>query len=234
MEVLCLLCLQVGAEENEFYEQFHQILVKLVTGSQIEELRVSAIATLAFASFVCSSNSNEKIMTFCEDVICGESEGTAPHAALKARAALSWCLLATVSAEAGLLDRSRDRLFSAVAELLDETDTDVKIAAGLTLAMLWEVAEETHPGLDHMGSGALLCDDPAEVAQAVAVLQQAARESSKRISKKDKKEQVGSVFSEYHWLQPPTATFKFIFSFFKRDPKVNECTFLRAFPFCPL
>lgn len=68
----------------------------------------------------------------------------------------------------------------------------VKISAVLTLAALWEIADNALPEQDYTISGLEICENPAKIAQAVSLVKQAAKESSKRISKRDKKEQVST------------------------------------------
>ena len=191
LKAYCLICLIAGADEVELYDQFEPIILKLVNGiSNMEELRVNAIATLAFSSYICSCEAHYSVMTLCEDILCGESEGEVADSTLKARAAASWSLLASVNAEAIVLARCKERVFEEVVELLEDSESDVKISAGLTLAGLWEIADSLVPEVDYAVSGLELCNIPAKISQAVALLQRVAKESSKRISKKDKKEQV--------------------------------------------
>ena len=191
LEVYCLICLLVGPDEVELFDQFEPILLKLVSGnSNLEDLRVPSISALAFSSFICANDAHYRVMTLCEDILCGESEGEPATSTLKARAAASWSLLASVNAEAAVLARCKKRIFDEVVELLEDNESDVKISAGLTLAGLWEIADSSMPEVDYTISGLELCENPAKIAQAVVLLQKVAKESSKRISKKDKKEQV--------------------------------------------
>jgi hypothetical protein len=91
LEVYCLLCLIAGPDEDELYKQFEQLIIRLVNGSStFEELRVPAIAALAFSSYICSSEANFRVMTLCEDVLCGESEGEPATSTLKVVLAYSF------------------------------------------------------------------------------------------------------------------------------------------------
>lgn len=191
LELYCLLCLLVGSDEIELFDQFEPTLSKLVTGmSNFDELRVASIAALAFSSYICASEAHYRVMTLCEDILCGESEGEPASSILKARAAASWTFIASLNSETVVLARCKERIFEEVVELLEDNESDVKISAGLTLAALWEIADGIMPEVDYSVSGLELCDNPAKISQAVALLQRVAKESSKRISKKDKKEQV--------------------------------------------
>ncbi len=207
MEVVALYCLLIGTDENEIFEQFEKVLTKNATDDYGNELRVQAIATLSFVSFICSSDSNDRIMTFCEDVLCEESEGTPVTSEMKARAIMSWLLLATVAPEEGVLERSKLRVFDAVSELLEDNESEVRIAAGIALATMWEFADAEAPGVEYTVSGLVLCENPGSVSQAVVALQRIAKDSSKRVSKRDRKEQRAALRDVASWIvdgEPPT------------------------------
>ena len=70
-----------------------------------------------------------------------------------------------------VLERSKLRVFEAVSELLDDGDSEVRIAAGIALATLWEYADAEAPGSEYTVSGMALCENPGTVSQAVASLQ---------------------------------------------------------------
>jgi Interferon-related developmental regulator (IFRD) len=89
-----------------------------------------------------------------------------------------------------VLTRCKDRIFEELVELLEEGESEVKISAGFSFGVLWDIADSVAPEVDWSVSGMELCENPAKVAQAVATLQKVSKESSKRISKKDRKEQV--------------------------------------------
>lgn len=109
-----------------------QIITKIVNGStNYEELRVCAVAALAFSSFICSSEDGYKVMTLCEDIMCGESEGQPATSFLKARAAASWLLLASIMPESAVLFRCKDRVFDSVVGLIEDPDSDVSYLFGL-------------------------------------------------------------------------------------------------------
>ena len=75
LQVLALYSLLIGTDENDMFESVEKVLIKTVTDEGGNDLRVRALATLAFASFICSSDSTDRVLTFCEDVLCEESEG---------------------------------------------------------------------------------------------------------------------------------------------------------------
>jgi Interferon-related developmental regulator (IFRD) len=191
LQVYSLMSLVAGPDETDLFDQFEQLLIKIINGgSNFEELRVAAISALAFSSYICANEAQYRVMTLCEDVLCGESEGEPATAALKARAAASWSLVASINSEVPVLTRCKERIFEELVELLEEGESEVKISVGSTFGVLWDIADNVAPDVDWRISGLELCDNPAKVAQAVSILQKVSKESSKRISKKDRKEQV--------------------------------------------
>ena len=94
---------------------------------------------------------------------------------MKARAILSWLVVASVAPAESVLERSKLRVFEAVSELLDDGDSEVRIAAGIALATLWEYADEEIPGSEYTISGMALCENPGTVSQAVTSLQRIGR-----------------------------------------------------------
>ena len=209
LQVAALYCLLLGSDENAAFEAMEKVLVPLMHDDVAEGVRVKALATLAFACFVCSSDATDRVMTLLEDVLCEESEGAPATATLRARAAQAWQLLASVAPTEAVLERSKARVFEAVAELLDDGEADVRIAAGLVLAGMWEVAVADDDGnysggaaaaTDCRVSGLALCENPAVVSQAVATLQRVAKDSSKRVSKRDRKEQRAALRDAEAWV----------------------------------
>jgi hypothetical protein len=66
--------------------------------------------------------------------------------------------------------------------------------------MLWEVADKLLPGVDVTVSAELVCDDDEKVREALAMLQQIGKESSKRVNKKDRKERKSAMKSVMDWI----------------------------------
>ena len=116
-------------------------------------------------------------------------------------------MVASVAPAELVLERSKLRVFEAVSELLDDGDSEVRIAAGIALATLWEYADAEAPGSEYTISGMALCENPGTVSQAVASLQRIAKDSSKRVSKRDRKEQRAALRDVADWIvngEPPT------------------------------
>jgi len=205
ISVISLYILELkNYDDEDFVQKFYQQLRQIVLGNKFEnELREPALSTLAFISYVCCNEPDVSLWGFVENILCGESEALPDTPSLRAQAARSWLLLSTVMSNARKLERSRERVFSALKDLLDNTNTDAKVTAGEAFAILWEVAKVTdmdNVELNHVDPGELLCDNPVYVSEVVSLLQQVARESSKSISKKDRKEQRAAFRDVVGWI----------------------------------
>lgn len=165
--------------------------------SSFDSVRVWSMVAFSLVCFICSSLSNVSAWEFCADVFCVESEALPPSARLRATAVDAWVLLGDTVSGAAVLSQSRERVFSALIDLLEETVTEVKVSAGECLGFLWETAldSELEEGREAAAAGAasesaeelanrLLCEDPEEVSRALEVLNSTAKESSKKVSKK--------------------------------------------------
>eukprot|EP01036_Dinobryon_divergens_P045462 gene45462-60741_t len=177
IELIQMVCLALGPEQDEILEQIVPVLKSIATRSEYDKLRGTAVSAIAFSSLICSSRADDDIWELCEGFLCGESEGKPVSRQLQAAAAYAWCLLATVMSRKAIISRSRNNVFEAAVELLGDVDVEVKVAGGLCLAFLWEVCDEEHPGLDPHDSGNLLCDDGEAVHESLELLKQVCRES---------------------------------------------------------
>lgn len=208
----------MGCDESDFYSSYEKLLLQLLSGGDDdrEELAISALFALSILSFVTSVDSQATIWDLCEDFLCGEAESTYNSPELKARAAECWVLLAIAAATGEgelVLERSRRRVFEALVELLDESagSTEIRITAGRVIAFLWETAAEVSgdPSASAIDLGRLLCNHSSMVEQLLRSLQDVVRESSKRISKKDRKEQRSEFRDIEDWVvkgDPPSDT----------------------------
>jgi len=190
-KLIMLFSLWLGADEDAFFETFDSLLQKLITTVDVDEnIRVVALSTLAFCSFINSVESRERILTLCEDIIC-ESNNDGNDTLLCFTAIKSWILLASIIPIDIVIDSSKDRIFDAINLLLDSDDIDVKIAAGTLLAFLYELVDDNDlcpEGSDMQTIGLQLCEDPNVVSQTLALIQRVSKENSKRFSKKDRKD----------------------------------------------
>ena len=190
-KLIMLFSLWLGADEDAFFETFDSLLQKLITTVDVDEnIRVVALSTLAFCSFINSVESRERILALCEDIIC-ESNNDGNDTLLCFTAIKSWILLASIIPIDIVIDSSKDRIFDAINLLLDSDDIDVKIAAGTLLAFLYELVDDNDlcpEGSDMQTIGLQLCEDPNVVSQTLALIQRVSKENSKRFSKKDRKD----------------------------------------------
>lgn len=121
--------------------------------SESEESRKWAVLSVAFISYICSSDINRDVWTFCGDVLCKSSEAEPPTVAIQAAAAglfclfhfslfcphsvctssLSacyidaWVLLSSTMAPEAVVGQSRERIFPFVIQLMQEAGTDVRV-----------------------------------------------------------------------------------------------------------
>lgn len=189
LDIFSIVCLALGPEENAFVASFSPILRCIAQSSPCGRFRDTSVFSLAFSSLICSSPTDDLgDWDFIEDILCAETEDIAPSS-FQAAAMSSWCLLASASGASEIIERSQSRVFEVVVDLLcNGEDIQTRIEAGVCLALLWEAADEVNPGLEAEQSGAALCADGNTVHLALCTLKELARESSKRVSKRDRKE----------------------------------------------
>lgn len=202
IEVYVVLCLYLGANEQKFLDTFQPFLINISTRCQYEHLRSSAIMAISFSHLVCSNLIDDKVVSFVEDVLCKESEALEVSQLLQSSAALAWCLLSTAIPRQNIIDRSRDRVFEEIVKLLVTGTVDVKIIAGLCLAYLWEVAgvDEETAGLEPYQIGLILSTNGDLVQQALDEIIRVSKDCSKRVSKKDRKEQRTAFREVQAWI----------------------------------
>mmetsp|Transcript_12343 Transcript_12343/g.12423 ORF Transcript_12343/g.12423 Transcript_12343/m.12423 type:complete len:442 (-) Transcript_12343:331-1656(-) len=191
IDVYCMTCLALGPEEDGVLQIFSPILRTLMKSSGYDRVRESAVGALAFTSLICATCLHDTdVWDAVEDVLCCESEGRSVDKSLQAAAISAWCLVCTVMPDDEVLTRSKNRVFEATVDLLcDSTDTDVRVSCGVCLAQLWEAADRLHPNLEADVSGNLLCESFEIVHRALDTLKAMSRDSNKRVSKRDRKEQ---------------------------------------------
>lgn len=191
--VLCLLALITGPHEETFVDRYFPALVSLL---EREEMSAPALFALSFITYICSDNS-ARTLNLVEDILAEGAGSSSLPVDLedlpddcRAQAVKSWLLLAGVLEDAEVVSRARERVFCALAEQLDEANVELKLAAGEGLAFLWECAARlAPPDAEALEVAALLCSDATRAAKALAALTQASKESSKHMSKTDKKVQ---------------------------------------------
>ncbi len=141
---------------------------------------------------------------------------------MKAKAIECWVLLASHLPEHEVLERAREgEVFETITTLLDNATNDInmKVSAGRAIAFLWETAHTSDDQVSFEQLGHLLCDNPRIVDEALngkqnlyflyilylsinhfVVIQKMSGESSKKVSKKNKKEQRAEFRDIESWI----------------------------------
>eukprot|EP01038_Epipyxis_sp_PR26KG_P008219 gene8219-11125_t len=219
LDALKLLALYIGPDDDGY---FYKPIARILTSISIDfssVIRNIAIQSLSFITFVCSPESVQSVMNVLEDILCDDDvmpvKSTDSHdeneetdeisVSTKIAVAEGWMLLASLhNGDCGdILERSCDRMFDALLSLIDEVEVEAKVMAGKIFAFLWEVADD-HNHRDESSSteelGRSLCNNPSLVTELLIKIRNISKESSKRISKKDKKEQKSEFRDIEEWI----------------------------------
>ncbi|KAJ1433359.1 interferon-related developmental regulator-domain-containing protein [Ochromonadaceae sp. CCMP2298] len=215
IQLLCLLALYNGPEEDDFLNLFErplQVLVDSASGS-LHDLSGPALSCLALISFVCGGvDASFRVWGYCQRKLFNDKtavgdagKAKAAEVAVRAAAADAWALLATLRSGADVLASCRGDWGSLLQPLnviltSGASSIEAKVSAGKCLAYMWELADEASPGLETADSGLLLCDDPEIIQETLNAVKTITKESSKRISKKDRKEQRAEFRDIEEWL----------------------------------
>ena len=192
-KILLIISLLIGPND-EFVELHLQPLKHVITRVDDELFRQKVLFALVFMSFICSTNRLDCFAwILCEELILQTSEGLEVSPKLKYHALKYWCLLSSVINPHLVLEHSRDGIFEAICSILEDNDTEGKVVAGESLALLWEIASLALPEGDESQWQRLICEDTREFDNLTASVRQISRDSSKRISKKEKKERKGTM-----------------------------------------
>ena len=189
MKVICTMSLLMGPDEEEFFVKFETPLKKLVESCSMgDTVQSQALFTLSFCAFICSNRADET-WEFVEDTLCNGPDEISDLPFIQA--CRSWVLLSSCAEDSAILERSRDRVFTGVSRILEfATEIEGRIAAGHCLAYLFEVAYRANQdSVNPNDAGAFLSTKPTVLQRTLDKLQATSKESSKRVSKRDKKEQ---------------------------------------------
>lgn len=193
---LLLLQLGPGEESEEIYQQLRPTLVTLLADKCVSVRARSACAeSLGLCTFIAGGNVDDAIDTMnCLENIFKSSylkgDRTPPThnpdiCALHASALTAWGLLLSI-APPGVVSDLIDSHLSKVSELLLSKDIELRIVAGETLALIYELAREEDEDFEDRGMEQL-CEQ----------LKQMSTESHKYTSKKDRRQQRSS-FRQIH------------------------------------
>ena len=227
LELTCMISLMLGGSQDAFFEKFEGPLKKLVEEEAVgDDVQAQALFTLGFICFVSSLDAQTDTWGYVEDLLCDGPDQ--PDPAPVVQAARTWVLLASIMDDENVLERSQERVYEGMSRLLEEADdTEGRVTAGEGLAYLYEVADRNSADTETAAElSPLICQQPHMAANTLSLLQASAKESSKKISKRDKKEQRAAFRSVEAWIfegEAPESTVQLLGS------SIDVETFQRAF-----
>jgi len=172
----------ITSPSSNVFDRAYQILKGVCEDSDEEKVKIEAIRSLSATVLYGGggSASYDEVLQFLVEII--ESDGGAVHAqdngSVVSAALQAWGLVASYVPD--LLDQA-EQAMEAFMEQLDSTDAEVQTGAGSNIALLFEVArdheEQTGEKFDMQYNQHRIMTRMAEIV----------RESSKSISKRDRK-----------------------------------------------
>ncbi|GAP89520.1 putative ifrd domain-containing protein [Rosellinia necatrix] len=172
----------LSTESENFYDRAYPSLKGLCQDSAEESLKVEAIEAMSIIT-MCGGGSvvaAEELLEFLVEIVesDGHSIGAGDNGPVVSAALRAWGFVASNLED--LHDQS-DQALEVFTEQLDSTEVSVQVAAGVNIALIFEAAreyeEETEEAWD-------LQYDQHKLVQRMTAL---VRESSKSVSKKDRK-----------------------------------------------
>ncbi|ETV84299.1 hypothetical protein, variant [Aphanomyces astaci] len=193
-----ILGLMLGPHSDEYFAKVESVLEPLVKSNvQSDIVRAQALEGLGVVCFTCSTGDEENaqnIMGLCDPFFNNSATPVLAKLALETWGCLASTLDSTYLIEEGFLDTH----LTLFLELTNNADVDVRSAAGENLALLFEAMHQNHID-NYEGAGDI-----------ASKLLELSKESSKKFSKKDRKEQ-HSVFRDvYNTVanqEPPNVSF---------------------------
>lgn len=192
----CLLCIQLGSgmESEEVYKSLKPIFKNILSDGSANILARQQVATsLGLCTLVAEDDILDVFATmesfenlFTKSYV--RSDGSRPSLSpqttiLHTNALLSWALLLTICTASQIKDIIHKHL-PKLPRLLESEDVNMRIAAGETIALLFELARDINPDFD--------CDESELLCEKLGAL---ATECNKYRAKTDKKKQ-RSVFRD--------------------------------------
>lgn len=200
MKVVSVLSLILGPDD-QFVETFSRLFVHIITRVEDDTMRAEALKCLAFISYVSlTDHSESSAWALSEQLILLTAEGLEVSADLRGLALKFWCLLASVINPEVVLEHSRDGVFEAAVEIFDDANTEGKVIAAESFAFLWEVAFDSNSEGDAAAWEAALCDNTRECQRAIAILESVAKDSCKKVAKKERRERKGTMRMVLDWI----------------------------------
>ncbi|KAI1292552.1 interferon-related developmental regulator-domain-containing protein [Xylaria venustula] len=172
----------ISTQSESFYDHIYPSLKGLCQDSDEESIKVEAIEAMSIVT-MCGGGSMtaaEELLDFLLEIV--ESDGHSIEAGdngpVVAAALTAWGFVASNLDD---LQEQSDQALEAFTEQLDSTDVDVQVAAGTNIALIFEAAREYE---DETEEASNLQYDQHKLVQRMTAL---VRESSKSVSKKDRK-----------------------------------------------
>ena len=191
LDLTALVAISFSGQSNDVFKKFQGPLKKLVEQPLVgAELQAHALFTLGFICFINRDDEQTELWDYVEDLLSTgpDSEADLPFV----QAARTWVMLAILMDDEQILERAQEGVYEALSRILtDADDVESRVTAGEALAFLYEVAHRSSSDALPETVSALsprLCVQPALAADTLQCLQAAAKESSKKVSKRDKKE----------------------------------------------
>ncbi|KAF3859553.1 hypothetical protein F7725_021952 [Dissostichus mawsoni] len=178
----CLLCIQLGSgiESEEVFKTLKLIFKNILADGSANIQARQAVAT---SLGLCTLVAEDDILDVHATMECFENLFTRPQTSqLHTNALLSWALLLTICTANQLKDVLRKHL-PKLPRLLESDDVNMRIAAGETIALLFELARDMDASLSLMTG--MSCDK----------LNALATDCNKHRAKTDKRKQ-RSVFRD--------------------------------------
>jgi len=192
----CLLCIQLGSgiESEEVFKSLKPLFKTILADGSAN---IQARQTVATSLGLCTLVAEDDVFDVCGTMECFESlftrsyvraDGTRPSVSpatsqLHTNALLSWALLLTICTASQLKDILHKHL-PKLPGLLESDDVNMRIAAGETIALLFELARDMNPEFE-FNDWDVLCDKLTELAT----------DCNKHRAKNDKRKQ-RSVFRD--------------------------------------
>ncbi|KAI1823445.1 interferon-related developmental regulator-domain-containing protein [Xylaria intraflava] len=172
----------LSTESEDFYDRVYASLKGLCQDSTEASIKIEAIEAMSIAT-MCGGGSvtaAEELLDFLVEIVesDGHSIDAGDNGPVVSAALVAWGFVASN------LDDVQDHSGQALevfTDQLDSTDVDVQVAAGTNIALIFEAAREYEDETEH--SWDLQYDQHKLVQRMTALV----RESSKSVSKKDRK-----------------------------------------------
>jgi len=193
LECFVILCIHLGAEDDseELFRHLKPLMVTILNDKSYSiNARCACAEALGFLTFLTCDDSAEalEMLMTLENIFKAsylKGDGSVPNhsvdiSSLHNSALTSWCLLLSISPPSTFFDFI-DRHLCKLPELLDSKDVELRISAGESIALLYDLARNVD---EHF--------EGEDIIDLVNKLKELATDSSKYRAKKDRKQQRSS------------------------------------------